>query len=926
MTLRSRPAKHRGVDLKHHCPQKATPALFTGALWPFLCSQRCRPVRLFGSLLTVLVALASGTIPAVSKSATCTGFRIPVVELPDTVFGVACTGFRLVRPRRPRVAVALSGGGVRGLAQIGVLKALEEAGVPVDIVVGTSMGAIIGGLYASGFSPDELWALASSIQWSDILSDKPRRTQLFLGQKQERERHIVQLRLEQGSLRPDIPLAYSPGQRLSLTLASLVLRAPFGTLKSFAQLPRPLYVLATDLIEGKMVVIRSGDLAEAMRASASIPLLFSPVEWNGSLLVDGGLVSNIPVEQARRAGADIVIAVDTTSPLRRPEELDLPWEVADQVTTIMQLQRNEQELALADVAVRIPLPDQSAVEFRNLEEIFHAGYQAGKSVTEQVLSILESRQDSLILSIWGLPPDSTLCTVHSESQGCTWDHADLRSHPTVREVFQYLARQIEGSAREASFAAHRDTLFIWCDPAPAVDSLHILSDPQLDSVLAPIAASWKPRPLAFRSFANLITQIHDTLRAKGLALAKVDQAIYQPATRTLVLRVQPGRIRSVRIEGAKRTRPLVVLREFPLRAGDIFQARSAIEGLENVYSTGLFDWVGLSFRERTDGYELTLRVIERSPRILRFGARYDLERRGKVFAEYSDENLLGGGNTLSITGVYGVRDQGLLVAYRADRILRTYLTASVEAYRTTGRWFTYEGNRRVGEYRRTQSCLRLSFGQQMRRLGTIWLSIRWENIDLDRIYGSGYPTGDYDFRTFGLRSVVDTRDKVPFARSGKHHEWYYEYSSGRFLTSDISYTKLASSLETFTSRGRHTFHPRLAWGTSDLTTPFPVQYTLGGLDSFFGLVEEQKRGRHFLRASFEYRFALPWGLWADWYTGIRVDWGAIWENNSSVKSKDLFYGVGAYLAADTVLGPMVLAYGRTQWGSSAIYVSLGRQF
>ncbi|MDZ7372986.1 MAG: patatin-like phospholipase family protein [candidate division KSB1 bacterium] len=880
--------------------------------------------RLRALLTVAALALRSSGAPAAAQPV----YSLPTVSLGDTVLGVYCKGLQLERPLRPKVGVALSGGGVRGLAQIGILKCLLESGLPVDVVAGASMGSIVGGLLASGLDPDELWDLARQIQWSEILQDRPPRTQLFLGQKLERERHIIQFRLEESSLRPDIPLALSPGQRLTLTLVALALRSPFGCLQSFDQYPVRLRILATDLIGGQPVVLSSGDLAEAMRASSSIPLLFSPVDWNGTMLVDGGLVDNIPVDETRKAGADMVIAIDTTSPLRGPQELDLPWEMADQVTTIMQLRRNEEQLKKADVAIRVPFRDQTALEFRNLEGIYQSGCDLGLAYVDEVRQRYRSLEDSLIRQHWSLRPDSTLRVrvVLCHPGDLQRLGADLVGDPCVRRIYHTLANLVDSGYVSASFQLVGDTLRLDAQPGPIVARIRWTGDPGLDSLLGPLRERWEGKTLSYPRFRQLVAATLRALREQDLALARVDTAIYDALSGELVLHVHPGRIADVHIVGTRRTRDFVLLREFPLHQGEYFRLHHALEGLANVYSTGLFEWVGLSVLEGKNGYKVALRVKERSPRLLRFGARYDLERRGKAFAEYADENLAGAGNPFTITGIYGVRDQALHASYRVDRLFRSYLTSEFRAYWETGRHFTYARGLRAGEYRRNQSGLAFSFGQQMRRLGTVWLSVRWQNTDLDRISGSGYPTGSYDLRTIGLRSVVDTRDHIPFARTGKRHEWFYEYSSGVFLTSEVSYTKLASVMESFFTRGRHTLHPRLAWGVSDLTTPFPEQYVLGGLDSFFGLREEELRGRHFLEASFEYRFALPWGVGADWYCGVRLDWGAAWETNTGVRSRDLFYGLGGYLAADTPLGPFTVAYGRTQRGESTWYLSLGRAF
>jgi NTE family protein len=200
--------------------------------------------------------------------------------------------------KRPKIGLVLSGGGARGIATIGVIEAFEEAGVPIDFIAGTSMGSIIGGLYAAGYSVEQLKALVDTTDWEALLSfgDDSRRKDLFYDQKLADDKSIVVLRFD--GFEPVLPQAFSTGQRLTHYLNILVLQSVYHPTSSFDELRIPFRAVATDLISGKRVVLGRGDLTEALRASVTVPLLFSPVKKDTSLLLDGGLTSNIPVEVA----------------------------------------------------------------------------------------------------------------------------------------------------------------------------------------------------------------------------------------------------------------------------------------------------------------------------------------------------------------------------------------------------------------------------------------------------------------------------------------------------------------------------------------------------------------------------------------------------------------------------------------------------
>ena len=234
----------------------------------------------------------------------------------------------------PRIAVALSGGGARGLSQLGVLEALEDNNIPLSIIVGTSMGSIIGGLYSAGYSLNQIDSIADNTNWSTILapSRETDRKELFVDQKITEDKAIFALRLK--GLAPEIPTSINNGLRLSNYLNLLTLQAPVHIKKNFDDLRFRFRAVCTNLVSGTPVILDSGSLSQAMRASSSVSFLLSPVKIDTSILVDGGLVANIPVKSAYNTGADFVIAVNTTSRLHSKADLEYPWMVADQIVSI----------------------------------------------------------------------------------------------------------------------------------------------------------------------------------------------------------------------------------------------------------------------------------------------------------------------------------------------------------------------------------------------------------------------------------------------------------------------------------------------------------------------------------------------------------------------------------------------------------------
>ncbi|MFJ2537696.1 patatin-like phospholipase family protein [Pseudomonas sp. NPDC087614] len=291
---------------------------------------------------------------------------------------------------RPKVGLVLSGGAARGLAHIGVLKALEEQGIKIDAIAGTSMGAVVGGLYASGYKIDELEKLALQIDWQQALSDAPPREDVPFRRKQDDRDFLVKQKLsfrDDGSL--GLPLGVIQGQNLSLLLESLL--AHTSDTRDFDKLPIPFRAVATDIANGEKVVFRKGHLPQVIRASMSIPAVFAPVELDGRLLVDGGMTDNIPLDVAREMGVDVAIVVDIGTPLRSRKQLNTVVDVLNQSITLMTRRNSEEQLAVlkpSDVLIQPSLAAFGVTDFGKAQEMIDAGYRATR-ILDARLAVLK---------------------------------------------------------------------------------------------------------------------------------------------------------------------------------------------------------------------------------------------------------------------------------------------------------------------------------------------------------------------------------------------------------------------------------------------------------------------------------------------------------------------------------------------------------
>ncbi len=265
---------------------------------------------------------------------------------------------------RPRIGLALSGGGALGLAEIGVLQWLEQNHIPVDRIAGTSMGSIIAAMYATGMSPEEIQKFAEDVDWDDALLPEPTYRQLGYRRKQDRRDYQIPsaLGLKHGLNGPN---GFNPGHGVGLLLDRIAF--PVSGIASFDDLPIPFRCVATDMLTGDRIVLHDGSLATAVRASMAIPGVFTPVEINGRVLADGGMVENIPVEALREmdANAITIIAVDLRVPLGDREQLETLTGVLSRALDVTLLQNERRSLALANATITVETGNFSSLRLRS---------------------------------------------------------------------------------------------------------------------------------------------------------------------------------------------------------------------------------------------------------------------------------------------------------------------------------------------------------------------------------------------------------------------------------------------------------------------------------------------------------------------------------------------------------------------------------
>jgi NTE family protein len=832
--------------------------------------------------------------------------------------------------KRPKVALVLSGGGARGIAAVGVLEALEQRHVPIDLIVGTSMGSIVGGLYASGYTARELKRIVDTTIWQDVISysDESARRDLFLDQKNREERSFLAVRFR--GFEPIIPSAFSTGQRLTNLLNLLSLQALYHPDPSFDDLEIPFRAVSTDLVSGKQIVSGRGNLGEAMRASMTVPLLFTPVTKDSMELVDGGLIANIPVDVARSLGADIVIAVDVTSPLRPRELLSQFWEVGDQIMGIMMQASNREQLAKADIVIRPHLEGHLSSDFSALDAVILDGKAATDSVVPKIQAQLAEK--------WRSEVDSERTYVNPKFEGDStilsrWISSRPKTDSTAKKVTQHALQMYVDRCYDSGYyqdvqaeiQKYPDSSFISFAATryPVLKSVTVKGNNLIptDTILS-FFAPLLNKNIDARQSRRALKEVLRLYRKEGYSLAHFRSVSFSPETGIATLDIDEGRIYRMDIHGTKKTRDYVIWRELPFGRDDVFEIGKVAQGIRNLNGTNLFEQVSITTRDEGDHNVVDINVKERSTELLRLGMRIDNERNIQPSVDIRDDDFLGIGSELGAGYFGGLRNRNYYSEFKATRIFDSYLTFNLKGYYKLYDFYTYgyetpksdiHWNRyRTGEYREEHEGVSAAFGTQLERLGTMAVEGRVED---QRVWNtSGQPLDSSQhigISSIKVATTVDTKDRYPFPTEGVFMNLSYESALVKVIQA-VGFTKFFFSYEFYqTAFGTQTIHPKILVGLADQTLPITEQFSLGGQNSFFGLQENDSRGRQIFVASLEYQWKLPFKLFFDTYLKARYDLGSIWSSPDEIRLSDLRHGIGITLGLDTPIGPAEFSIGKS---------------
>ncbi len=864
------------------------------------------------------------------------------VELPFGLIGLQSEYY-------PNVSLVLSGGGARGLSQIGALKALDEADVKFSMVVGTSMGSIIGGLLSAGYTIYELDSLLTKANWNDFFTvSETTRNELFVDQKITEDKAILALRLD--GFTPVIPTAINTGQKVSNFLNMLVLNAPMHVSTSFDSLLYKYRAVSSDLVSGQKVVLDSGSLSLAMRASSSVSFFLEPVRIDSMLLVDGGVVANIPARVARDLNSEFIITINASSPLRNYDELQYPWTIADQLVSIPISIISEEDLKASDAIISPNIGFHKNTDFTNFDSLITAGYISAKNEIGKIKESIKQRYFDNI------------------KEETFLDQLVLKTNPNEIEVkvFEQLSDKINLSSKEIIYALNKvveegyisepklmlknygsvTELNIDFKTNPIVKEIYItgansIEIYNLDKVLSQV----QNRPFDPYRVKELILYILRDFRKKGFSLFDFSDFSFDEETGSLVLNFINGKIDKIIIEGNEKTNEPVIARELSFEAGEYFISDNLEKGLANLRGTNLFEDIDVVVERVADKNNIIVRVQEKPSAVLRAGLRIDNENFAQASIDFRDENVFGTGTEVGAILSGGTRNRSFILEHRANRIFDTYLTYKIRAYTNFNDVKVYSDDStgainefrrsKTSEYRQVFNGVSIGVGTQVEKVGNMILQGRYENNILKN-------KSDYAGDTFSLNIIalklslsIDSQDKFPYPNKGFLINTFYE-TANTLERSDKGFTKFLFDYSSYFPLNHfHNLNAKIIVGFGDETLPLTQQFSLGGQNSFFGYRDHEFRGRQIFISSLEYRVALPFQIFFDSYFKFRYDLGSIWANREQIRFKDLRHGIGATLSFDTPIGPADFSIGKSflitesfpknviTWGETFLYFTIG---
>ncbi len=863
-----------------------------------------------------------------------------------------------MKPARKTVGLALSGGGANGLSQIGLLKAFDEAGITVDCIAGTSMGAIIGGLYSSGYSPDELAEIVEALPWQSIISfnNEYARSNIFLEQQRIRDRASIAIRFKK--LKLLIPKSLNSAQEMTATLDLLALNALYHASGDFSTLPVNFRAVSTDLVSGMRVTLSTGSLSEAIRASSTIPILFEPIKHDSCQLVDGGLVANLPVDEldtfnAEYKSAEYKIAVDTRGSMYSTGgELDLPWKAADQAMTILTKVQYPAQLAKADIVITPDLGNHKATDFSAVRELVLAGYARGKVVAEAIKQSVE-KKSSPGTAIGGY---SKIVRFPQESPKHELFVSEiLRNATSLNRTLQELLATDLFTRVYAELDKKGKIAIFHIEPLPAINRVSVTGGP-------PDALSHEEIALCFGTVMDKIytnsagTRALESLiksyRRKGYCLVTIENCSINNGL--LQVTLSSGKPEGIEIRRDKEiTRITPITREIKIDTTRALRMLKAEESVNNLYETGVFNRVSISADATpASGVDrkprLRFSFEEKPSSVLRLGLRYDETNNAQFLVDVRNENL--GGTTGSIGGWLKAGRKNYLANLELymPRLGASHLTTSSRLFYDQHLFENSDGTGVTINYGIQKYGFSQAFGTRIRKNGQLIADLTLQNA---QSYPEGnnraaLNTANSTMLSVGTQFTLDSRNSAITPTSGTYTNLRYSITPELLDNQDLFWQISGYHEENIPLISRITLQLSGVFGLSSKNMLLSEKFFLGGPGTtysqrFIGLKENDLPCNNMAAFGMNLGYKPSFDILFPASLFLHYNVGNAWGKLDDISSAGLIQGIGTSVLWETPVGPARITLSKTlpfpegshtlspklsTFSDTIIYFSMGHNF
>lgn len=795
------------------------------------------------------------------------------------------------------IGIALSGGGARGTAHLGFLKGMEEVGLPISQLTGSSIGSVLGALYIAGYTSEEILQIVQEYDWEQIYNNKADRTDIIVPQKKHSNSYFLTLRLSERG--PFIPISLSSGQKLLEKLNYYLTPLSFHYYNDYGKMPIPFKIISTDLLKGEKVLLDRGSLGLNLLSSMSYPLIFSPVKIDEKLLIDGGIADNIPVDELD-SNLTLKLASDVSAGLRGKNYLRAPWQIADQVTTIM-MKYNLSRFKEADLVFQPPVKEYSSTDFKNLKLFFDKGYSTFQQRLMDVKRALKSKLHKNVNFV----KINIKTLIIKENKKLIWQlDSTFYLNSLIKKLYK-LKKKLPSTIKYI--------------PSEKQLVLTYPSDNSPDFVKV-----WLDSSLIF--FEKIINKINlfevpsvlleDPIKLYRTRLEKMgficeNQDLNQKGD-TLLIRFKNIVVDDIEIDRKNLlTKNYIIKRELDFQPGDKITRDNLIKSYKNLYGLDLFNRIEIFLtKDRSNKNIVHIRLEEKPFTAMKLGVHADKNFKGEINLRFQHNNLLGHNFVANFDFLLGTKRRITELYFSSNRIWTSNFGLFMKWKTTWESRDLYQNHNNLGHFSYNLNEYHVGLGKYLEKLGYTSFSVFFRiekgiTFPTNMVQKSTYH--EYGFR---LESIVDKRNFIPIATSGSYSKFSMESYTIKSKQKIWNMNKATIALQSFFKISKYSIlHPFFNGGIMENQAPFIT---------WFGVTENLRKsgwnlyeyyGKAYSVAGLTlYQKIFPF-FWGEKYFSFTFDAGKYWKDSEKGFNWDDFQlGARVGLTLSTIAGPITISY------------------